>query len=172
MLMGMIFRMDFSRALVDETIWDDFSDEFKAIMLLGAEIVDTEKKSKDVRKAKFNLDTGVIFPLYFVAVKCRDFGLRWKAIALMRESERQEGVWNSVLTAKVAERLVTVEEESLKGRRPEADGVPREKRVVGVELRFDMEERRAFWKYRKGTPKGEIGDTYTPELSVEEWIEW
>jgi hypothetical protein len=35
----------------------------------------------------FNLDIGLIVPLYFVVGKCRDHGIRMKAIKLLRSSK-------------------------------------------------------------------------------------
>jgi hypothetical protein len=70
-------------------------------------------RSKRENKIVFNLNMGLIVPLYFVAGKCRMHSVRRKAIELLRVRERQEGVSNSFMAAKVAERLVEIEEEGL-----------------------------------------------------------
>ncbi|KAH7309932.1 hypothetical protein BKA65DRAFT_575695 [Rhexocercosporidium sp. MPI-PUGE-AT-0058] len=63
------FNIDSIRALHDETAWDDFELEFKNILSLTEEFLDSfgEKGSIQV---SFNFDLGVVYPLWFVAVKC------------------------------------------------------------------------------------------------------
>lgn len=85
----------------------------------------------------------------------------------------RRGFWNSVLTARVAERLVYVEEVGMgvEGAGAGAGAVKREDRVAGVELGFEMEPRRAFLRYRKCYPFLEGKDIGGME-TVEEWVEW
>lgn len=82
------YRVDFWRAMTDETVWDVFSSEFTEIVRLAEEVVAAENGVE----ARFQLGTGIVFPLCFVAVKCRLYGLRRRAIRVLRMSERQEGV--------------------------------------------------------------------------------
>lgn len=58
----------------------------------------------------FCLDLGFIIPLYTVASQCPDTALRRTAIALLRSTPRQEGLWNSEVVAKAAERILEIEE--------------------------------------------------------------
>lgn len=59
----------------------------------------------------FCLDLGFIIPLFTVASQCPDKSLRRTAIALLRSTARQEGLWNSVVVAKAAERILEIEEQ-------------------------------------------------------------
>jgi len=54
-------------------------------------------------------------PLVSMAFKDHKGQVRRKVIALMRSTHRQEGIWNSLLTAKVAERVMEIEDDGLDG---------------------------------------------------------
>jgi hypothetical protein len=55
---------------------------------------------------------GYVIPLYTVASQCQDTTLRRRAIALLRSTSRQEGVWNSILVANACERMMQIEEQT------------------------------------------------------------
>jgi hypothetical protein len=55
------------------------------------------------RNVNFNFDTGSIFQLYIVALKCRAPSLKREAIELLASRPRREGIWDSVFAAKVTE---------------------------------------------------------------------
>jgi hypothetical protein len=175
LLIGISLGIDFFRALTDETVWDEYTFEFEAIISHATELIDSSWIAEPGQKQRiFNLDTGIIIPLYFVAGKCRNYRIRRKAIELLKASGRQEGVSNSDLTARVAERLVEVEEKGLLGRDGDFGGaknVPRENRVAWVEIMFDAQEPRAFLRYRKDFVVLEPRDAAALQV-LEEWIDW
>jgi hypothetical protein len=148
----------------DQTLWDHFIPLFNQIVSLAAEILDFGSKSR--RYPTFSLDMGIVGPLYEVASRCRDPVIRRKAISLMKSRCMQEGIWNSILTAKVAERLVEIEEDGL-GEVKSCHDVPDWARLSFVAPVFDPAGRRALVKYMR------IGKTH--ELArpmVEEIFEW
>lgn len=61
----------------------------------------------------FSVDMGFISVLFFTATKCRDPLARRKAAALLRQGPRREGLWDSIEAAKVADLIISVEEESV-----------------------------------------------------------
>jgi hypothetical protein len=132
-----------------------------------------------VKRVLCHSDAGIVLPLWFVATKCRVSSIRWKAIELMRRTERQEGLWNSILTALVAERLIMLEEESMGGRAGEVgvqEGIRIEKakRIKGAMASLDMEERRAcvrFGRMKDENAEWKIGTMEEMEW-IEEWISW
>ena len=173
LLMDLSYKVDYRRAVHDEMLWDELLLEYAEIIRLAEEFtacstpsaLSSSKKGTE-GKLVFTLDPGLNVPLYFVAGKCRDHTIRRKAIALLRAIERQEGVSNSVMTAKVAERLVEIEEEGLLDREGERGGpewVERRMRVSGVDIRFEGEEQRALVRFFRGEEEGGV---------VEEWVEW
>ncbi|KAM3078054.1 hypothetical protein ACMFMG_002645 [Clarireedia jacksonii] len=134
----------------NETSWDVFRFEYDAITNWAAEIVYANPETRGERNpsAIFTLDTGIIQPLFFVATKCRYRRTRSRAIALLKNSNRQEGLWHSVLTARVAERIQEIEEDGLS---EEEDLVPGANRLWNLNIRFEFEGpdgRRAWLGYR------------------------
>lgn len=81
---------------------------------------------------KVGLGTGVLGPLYLVAMRCRDRVVRREAVRL----PGGEGLWDSRLFARAAERVVGIEGGcGVRGRGGD--------RVAGVDVMFDPEGRRA-----------------------------
>ncbi|MCJ1437867.1 hypothetical protein MMC27_007254 [Xylographa pallens] len=54
----------------------------------------------------FHFINGIIQPLYFTAVKCRNRNLSQRAIKMLSTSPWREGAWDSAAMAKIAERKV------------------------------------------------------------------
>jgi len=89
--------------------WNCFKEEMEEMVSLGEKIT-AFTLANGGRTTSFCLDMGIIIPLYTVASKCRYSIIRQKAIALLRSIPRQEGLWNSRLVARVAERIMEIEE--------------------------------------------------------------
>ncbi|TVY25839.1 putative transcriptional regulatory protein [Lachnellula hyalina] len=93
---------------------DSFLPRFQQMILLGEKVISSALPSSDNRTTNsFCLDMGILIPLYTVASQCQDPIIRRKAITLLRSTSRQEGLWNSLLVAKAAERVVEIEESAL-----------------------------------------------------------
>jgi len=61
-------------------------------------------------KPSFTLALGVVTPLYVTCSRCRDPGIRRRALHLLATCNRKEGIWDSTLSARVAERIIAIEE--------------------------------------------------------------
>lgn len=61
-------------------------------------------------KPIFSLDIGIVTPLYVVVSRCRDPAIRRRGLQLMASCNRREGIWDSTLSARVAERIIAIEE--------------------------------------------------------------
>jgi hypothetical protein len=61
----------------------------------------------------FGLHLGYIPPLFFAATRCRDPSIRRQAITILHHSRRRERVWDSCAAARVAERVMAIEERGL-----------------------------------------------------------
>jgi hypothetical protein len=100
----------------DRSCWDIFVPQFKEMVLLGEKILSSTSpgngngNGNGGQTTSFCLDMGVIPPLHDVAKQCRDPIIRRKAVSLLRSTSRQEGIWNSLLIAKAAERIMEIEE--------------------------------------------------------------
>jgi hypothetical protein len=113
-------------------------------------------------KASFALDIGIVPPLFVVATKCRDRKLRRDAIKLLLNSPRREGMWDSILSGRVGQWIMEIEEEGmgeyLGYGMGSMDGavVEMNRRVMVKEILFDMQKREAT--LRCGTRGARDGD--------------
>lgn len=94
---------------------DEYMPQFEEMVVLGEKILFATSPGDDHGRqtTSFCLDMGVVIPLYTVASQCRDPIIRQKAIALLRSTSCQEGLWNSLLAARAAERIMEIEERGL-----------------------------------------------------------
>ena len=147
----------------DETVWDGLTEHFEHVVSLAALIIDASFCDKFTRKigSDFSLDMNTVAPLYAVAHKCRHPIIRRKAVSLLYAAPRQEGIWDSVTTARVAERLIGIEESGL-GNVTRCEDVPDWARISDVEVKFDLQERQGTVKYsRQRSPLEKVRDTVT-----------
>ncbi|KAK9369490.1 hypothetical protein V1509DRAFT_619585 [Lipomyces kononenkoae] len=103
---------------------------------------------------------GILTLLWFVATSCRDSQTRYHAINLMRRSGRREGIWDSNIYARVAMRVVQMEEHAAgiqEGAEYRPAEVPPSARVSAITSQFsDEREREAKVEYfREGVKLGE-----------------
>ncbi|CZR69886.1 uncharacterized protein PAC_19786 [Phialocephala subalpina] len=82
------------------TIFDQFDAPFDEIVTLAANVIRTRKTSKIL---DFHLDIGVIQPLYWTTVKCREPWTRQKAMSLLKSINFQEGVWIAAAQVSIAQ---------------------------------------------------------------------
>jgi hypothetical protein len=99
-------------------------------------------------KASFALDLGIVPPLFVVATKCRNRKLRRDAIRLLMSSPRREGMWDSILSGRVAKWIMEIEEEGMVAfdaydPRSYNQVVQDERRVMVKEILFDLQSRQA-----------------------------
>ena len=145
----------------DETAWDMFTKRFEHIVNMAASVVESSIRDKSTQKKApdFSLDMHTVGPLYAVAHRCRHPIIRRKAVSLLYAAPRQEGVWDSVLTARVAERLISIEESGL-GNITRCEDVPDWARISDVEVKLELQECRGTIKYsRQRSPLEKVRDT-------------
>ncbi|KAL8709529.1 MAG: hypothetical protein Q9220_005771 [cf. Caloplaca sp. 1 TL-2023] len=132
-----------------QTTWDEIMPTFREIVDLASTVIDAQNATdKRLGRSKpiFQLDQSLVGPLFSVAHKCRDPGIRRKAIALLYSAPRQEGVWDSILTARVAERIKNLEEKGL-GEVNSCADIPDWVRISDVQVSFDLSARRGYINY-------------------------
>lgn len=64
------------------------------------------------RQTGFMFEAGVIPPLYFTAIKCRNPQIRRRALTILSSVSGREGLWDYDIVVAVAKRVVELEEES------------------------------------------------------------
>lgn len=92
------------------------------------------------RKPQFHMDLGVLPILFSTVLRCRDAGVRQRAISLMKSTRLQEGIWPSTTTSHVAETILRLEQQT-----DDVAGPPQ--RVQSVSVVFDCDEKFVTVKY-------------------------
>ncbi|KAL8796586.1 MAG: hypothetical protein Q9182_007331 [Xanthomendoza sp. 2 TL-2023] len=149
-LAAMHLEISTFRLLHDLMCWDDIMPVYEEFIDLAAAVIEGQKASNESfhQKPVFQLDHSIIPPLFSVGHKCRDPFLRRKAISMLYSAPRQEGAWDSILTARVCERIMNLEEEGL-GEVKCASDVPDWKRISDIQVTFDLQARRGFIIYSR-----------------------
>jgi hypothetical protein len=162
--------IDHSAAAKDETLWDVYYPQFSSLLSHAKTILDAIPKSR--RKPLFSLDSGIVGPLYFVASRCRHPQIRREAIACLLSTNRQEGVWESQVVGRVAQRVMEIEESSVSSDElNDGKGIPAWARVHGVQPELDPDGRAAVLNYIRPPIQGTGGEGMLGG-NVKEVIQW
>jgi hypothetical protein len=148
-----------------ETAFDAFNSDFDSIVAVASSLVVNGQGPGIVeRTEQFSFDIGVVPPLYFTASRCRDPSIRRRGLSILSANPRQEGVWNSDMLAKIAERLICIEEDGIE-RVTSSDDVPAISRVSVLNATIYSEQRRVLLELCR--PKGNVNG----ELDLlNEWV--
>jgi hypothetical protein len=159
---------------VEETVYDSLHAEFQEIVTLSTAL--NAESSQRMSGKSITLENGIVFPLYWTAMKCRDGQTRRQALAQLQISH-QEGVWVPELLSRVAERIIAIEESpalappnsGVKTDAKSAEEIAEFNRIHCAVLTFDKRNRAVmatYWRRLNG-PDGEW-DTATELLSY--WL--
>lgn len=100
----------------DPSIWDQWTQEFRDMVDFAAEAAGLDAgidASSQKQKPQFYMEIGIVPALFFLSAKCRDAGVRRRAIGIMQSNHIQEGIWNSEMAVKVAQKVIDFEEGNL-----------------------------------------------------------
>ncbi len=74
--------------------------------------------------ARSIVDMGWVAPLYYAAVKCRVHRVRLQAVRLLESTSHREGIWDSIIAAHVARKIIHLEEGDFYAAVDPVDGFP------------------------------------------------
>jgi len=137
-----------------ETTYDMFVTDFEDIVSrterLFQSLAIIDAKPLDQEHIDFSMELGLVHPLFFVAVKCRDWNLRRRAIAQLRKAGK-EGVWEGPIMAVLAQKIMRLEEQGL------ARGtlVPERNRFHEIKKNVDYDGRQILFELNRP-----LDDTY------------
>jgi hypothetical protein len=142
----------------EECLFDQFLPEFTEIVALAETLLAHPYLAHSAGKAVFVFDPNIILPLLVVAIKCRNWVIRRKAIELLQANPRREGTWDSSLAAGIGLWHMTLEEEGLQI----GDFVPEKNRVRMAGVKQDFEKRTACLSASRGVD----GETVIHETTI------
>lgn len=112
-----------------ETMWDSFIADFQRVLDLAEELqTATPTPGGGDEHHNFKIDMGIIPPVYYTAMKCRNPYMRRHAIEILRRCDYQEGAWHGLTMADMAESIMFVEEGGLDNPQTEHD-IPEQNRL-------------------------------------------
>lgn len=143
-----LLRLQFETAVIllvsvhleDECGFDEYIDNFRTIVSQCERLVALEGRllGRDIGSPEtftYGFDLNILPPLNITAFKCRDPGLRRKAIALLNIGNRYEGLWNGKTVARIAQKTLEIEETGL-ARTSACTDIPRKNRVRLMTLSY------------------------------------
>ena len=104
--------LPYTMPATSESIYNDFTSKF-AFLVAEAKRLNAmgyRDRISSTRKVTFGFDLGITPVLFLVASRCRDPYLRRTAIEQLRACRRREGAWDSATAARIAERIMAIEE--------------------------------------------------------------
>ncbi|KAF5594066.1 mercuric reductase [Fusarium pseudoanthophilum] len=119
-----------------EAVFDDFTARFQRMTHFARYVLQKDQELRDLEGPRLQYGMGLIMALFFTATRCRNYFVRREAIAILREWPCTNGIWHSLQAAKVAEWIISIEEERCSG----LEFVPVEFRVKLPSLRVALKK--------------------------------
>ncbi|CAK7208049.1 hypothetical protein SEUCBS139899_010883 [Sporothrix eucalyptigena] len=129
----------------NDTRWDAYVDDFSELVSWAEKALQPDIDGKGSLPAQFHMDLGVIPVMFSTVLRCRDPGVRRRALAVLRNHRLQEGIWDSSLTLRAAERIVMLEDSSVSLSAAGTRTQPQ--RVKSVIVHMDPNEKVATLQY-------------------------
>ncbi|OQO12234.1 hypothetical protein B0A48_02875 [Cryoendolithus antarcticus] len=114
----------------ESTVFDRYLEVFEEIYVICKYVLDSEPTDRRLFAA--SLDDGLLYPLYFTVVCCRDSRLRHAALAAMKKLPSRDGIWHVEALSGLAESVVAYEEEGINIKTPLCSDIPEWRRVLGT----------------------------------------
>ncbi|KAH8131905.1 hypothetical protein LI328DRAFT_158519 [Trichoderma asperelloides] len=93
-----------------EMEYDNFLTQFQQCVALAGDLAAVHERYSGSLKPTFTPEIGIIPVLYIIATKCRHPAVRREALGILRRQPIREAVWDSLVVARVVERVIEIEE--------------------------------------------------------------
>ncbi|KAK5123163.1 hypothetical protein LTR85_003361 [Meristemomyces frigidus] len=152
----------------EATMFDAFLQEFQDVVAICMHIMGSEKA--DHRLFSVSLDEGLLQPLFYTVIHCRDSRTRRQALAYLEKLPAQGGIWHIEATTRTARVCVEFEESHCSKESPLCEDIPEWCRVHsagfdGWDVQVPQQKVNSHLRYRPNGMDGEWA-----ELSTS--IEW
>jgi hypothetical protein len=107
-----------------QMIYDQYDASFEQVLTLAENLI---HNSQNMRLTIF-FDMGVMAPLFYLILKCRNLALRRKALLLLKLSPYREGMWHRPDVIQYAEWKIGIEERG-RGQLSETGALPKGARI-------------------------------------------
>lgn len=159
------------RHLDNQMVFDQFQSSFEKVVKLAA-IMSGESEGAGKDPPVLSLDMGIVPPMFRVIWNCRDAQIRYRALRILQDCPRLEGLWDGLLAARVGRRIDEIERcgESLEDaveRGARCEDIPQWARVLFVDVHFSGKEREMDMTYLKAQ-----SDVDVTIVSIKETLRW
>ncbi|KAL2811423.1 hypothetical protein BJX63DRAFT_444105 [Aspergillus granulosus] len=134
---------------LSEMVFDNYLPEWAEATNLADRIIKSSIAEFGSGLPNLVIDTGVTLPLSWIALKCRDFTLRQRAIDLLRLWPHSEGLHNTAVLMNLGQEVFAIER---KGIDPVTLIIPETSRVRTVNMEIDKDRRKAKLVYSLSDP--------------------
>ncbi|KAK7428993.1 hypothetical protein QQZ08_004400 [Neonectria magnoliae] len=93
-----------------EMDYDNFLAQFQQCVALAGDVAAAHERFSGSLKPTFTPEIGIVPVLYLIGVKCRHPVVRREVLSILRRQPIREAVWDSILVARVVERVIEIEE--------------------------------------------------------------
>jgi hypothetical protein len=101
-----------------EMRWDKYLALFQEAIQYAERYVEVTKgystaitiSGSSQQRPVFTMAMDIVMSLFLISAKCRDRGVRRRALAMLKACGRTEGIWESHACARVCERIIELEE--------------------------------------------------------------
>ena len=143
--------------------YDNYTPKFEQIVTLSESLL---KSRTSTHMPSYSIELGLLPPLHYASCRCRDPVIRRRALSLLTEFPRREGLWDSGMLAAVARWVIEEEERGL-GEFWTASDVPADVRISILDKVPIMGERQCIVQYCLG-----VRDPYKKLDVMEKLIVW
>ncbi len=146
-----------------QMIYDEHQNEYERILSLVEIFIQRTRNRIHV----FSFDTGVLLPLFYLVLKCRDLNLRMRAIEFMRQAPSQEGLWKRQSIIDFAIWKVKKEEEG-RGEVGPTGKLPHHARIFaeGAREQFIDGKRVTVVRYKRGSDAFSEEDVFEEDVTT------
>ena len=123
---------------------------FRHVLSLAQQVVQND--GAELGRAStpsFSFSMNIVAPLYGIAHHCRDPIVRREAVKLLKDTRRQEGIWDGEKAGLLAEVLIEIEERGLDPVRDASD-VPESVRINDINIEFNEDGKVSKVGYKQG----------------------
>ncbi|KAH6661583.1 hypothetical protein B0J14DRAFT_611993 [Halenospora varia] len=113
-----------------QMIYDQYDSSFDQVLTLAEQLIHNSQHMGPI----IFFDMGVMAPLFYVVLKCRNLALRRKALSLLKLAPCREGMWYRQDVIEYVEWKIDIEERG-RGQLLETEALPEEARVYNEHMK-------------------------------------
>lgn len=124
-----------------ELDWDQYLPNFEKALehaeiyldLVGkpsAKAMPSGQECEKPQRPALTIAMDVVMPLFLISTKCRQSNIRHRALTLLQQANRREGIWDSSVIANTAAKLIGIEEKQATA----DDFIPEHARIIMLDV--------------------------------------